>query len=246
MGFFDDITKKLSMVGQEAATQTKSFAEKTRLNSRLSDEEKQLNALFQVLGKNYFEANKDNPNADFADQITAIKDGYVRIEGIKEQLRTVAGIRICPNCSAEVTLGSMFCNSCGAKMPAEAPAAQVAPGGNVCPQCGNTVAYGAAFCNICGGKMPEVQRQPLGGVMNPENGAFSTPGFDTSMNQIPASPIYNAPVVPATPAAPVIPDMNTPHTAVPVPNNVSAPVIPVIDNPDVPAPKKTVSIEKKD
>ncbi len=255
MGFFDDITKKLTMVGQEAANQTKNFAEKTRLNAKLSDEEKQINSIFQLIGRNYYEANKDNPNADFADQMMSVKDAYVRIDALKEQLRTVSGVRMCPNCGAEVALGSMFCNSCGTQMPAEAPTAQVAPGGNVCPQCGNAVAYGAAFCNLCGTKLPETQHQPLGGAMTPDNGVFSTPGYDTSMNSVPSAPVMpNAPVVPAAPAAPmndnmfapqtpVIPDMTGSQTTQPyTPEQTAAPVI---DNPEQ-ASKKTVSIEKKD
>ncbi len=233
MAFFYDLTRKLSMVGQEAASQTKVFAEKTRINAKISDEERQINSFFQIIGKNYFEANKDNPNAEYKDQILSIKDAYIRIEGLREQLRTVTGVRICPQCGAEVSNGSLFCNACGTKMPADAPM-PVAPEGDVCPQCGNVVAFGAAFCNICGSKMPEIHRQPLGGALTPDNGTFATPGFDINMNTTPA-----APVVPAAPAAPVIPDMPVAPTAQPM-------QIPVPDNPEFTAPKKTVSIEKKD
>ena len=109
-------------------------------------------------------------------------------------------------------------------MPADAPM-PAAPDGNVCPQCGNAVAFGAAFCNICGSKMPEIQRQPLGGALTPDNGSFTTPGFDTTMN--------------AAPAAPVIPD-------VPVASTTQPMQIPVPDNAEFNAPKKTISIEKKD
>ena len=256
MGFFDDITKKLTMVGQEAANQTKNFAEKTRLNAKLSDEEKQINSIFQIIGKNYYEANKDNPNADYIDQILSVKDAYVRIDALREQLKAVAGVRTCPNCGAEVAMGSMFCNTCGSQMPAEAPVSQVAPGGNVCPQCGNAVAYGAAFCNLCGSKMPEMPRQPLGGAMTPNNGAFSTPGFGAPMNGMPNTP----PVVPAAPAAPIIPDMVCDRSSgvvstTPAQNYKSDPteiVIPDLtiptqsETPQVQLPKKTVSIEKKD
>lgn len=235
MAFFDDLTRKLSMVGQEAASQTKMFAEKTKLNSKISDEEKQLNSYFQIIGKNYYEANKDNPNAEYADQILSIKDAYSRIEGLREQLRTVTGVRICPQCGGEVANGSLFCNTCGAKMPEDA-VAPAALDGNPCPQCGNVVPFGAAFCNICGSKMPEITQQPLSGGLAPESGSFSTPGFDVPMNTAPAA--APVPVVPASaeaaytstaPAAPAVPPIPTP------------------DNPELnTAPAKGLTLEKTD
>lgn len=224
MAFFDDLTRKLTMVGQEAASQTKIFAEKTRINSKISDEERQLNSIYQLLGKTYYEANKDNPNADYGDLLLSIKDAYTRIEALREQLRTVTGMRNCPQCGGEVANNSLFCNACGAKMPEVAAAPAAAPQGNSCPQCGNIVSFGASFCNICGSKLPEVQQQPLGGSLTPDNGSFSTPGsFDTPTNT--AAPV--APTAPTAPAAPAVQP------------------VPIPDNPEInSAPAKGLSLEK--
>ncbi len=151
MGFFDDFGKKMSQVGQNAAQQTKIIAETAKLNSRISDEEKQINNLYIQIGKNYFEANKDNDSAEYKELMVGITDAQARIAQYQEQIRVVKGIRNCPNCGAEVPNNSAFCNSCGAKMPAQetAPVA-AAPASVKCPQCGTDVAAGSKFCDGCG------------------------------------------------------------------------------------------------
>lgn len=151
MSFFDDFGKKLSKVGQEAAAQTKIFAETAKINAKIAEEEKQINNLYLQIGKSFFEANNENPSAEYADLMIGIKDAQARISQYKEQIGTIKGVRNCPSCGAEVTNGSAFCNSCGAKMPDDfTPSVSAAPASVKCPQCGCDVAAGASFCNICG------------------------------------------------------------------------------------------------
>jgi membrane protease subunit (stomatin/prohibitin family) len=52
----------------------------------------------------------------------------------------------CPNCQAEVAPGSKFCNNCGQLMQAK-------PQTTKCPSCGVDVPMGTRFCNECGHKM---------------------------------------------------------------------------------------------
>lgn len=149
MAFFNELGKKLTQAGQEAAQQTKIFAETAKINSHISDEEKQINNLYMQIGKNYFEANKDNSAAMYSDLMVNILDAQVRIEQYKEQIKRIKGIVNCPSCGAEVANSAAFCNACGSKMPlpAETPVVSAA---SKCPQCGNDVAEGNNFCNICG------------------------------------------------------------------------------------------------
>lgn len=117
MAFLDDLSRKLTMVGQEAASQTKAFAETARINAKISDEERQINALFSQLGRNYFESNKDNPNAEQIDLINNIKDAMHRIEVYRGDIRRAKGMVNCPQCGAEVASNITFCSYCGVKLP---------------------------------------------------------------------------------------------------------------------------------
>jgi len=93
-------------------------AEINRLSRLMSDEEQTINALFQRIGQTYFIAHKEDPEDSQAGYIRGIFDAIERTKKYKEQINRVRGIAICPNCSAEVTITSAFCNRCGAKMPA--------------------------------------------------------------------------------------------------------------------------------
>ncbi|MBO7632125.1 MAG: zinc ribbon domain-containing protein [Lachnospiraceae bacterium] len=63
--------------------------------------------------------------------------------------KSQAGGKVCPNCGNSVSADMMFCNKCGTKLEAPAPA----PAGKVCPNCGNPVADDMMFCNKCGTKL---------------------------------------------------------------------------------------------
>ena len=92
-------------------------SEINRINRMISEEEQTINALFQRIGQTYYAAHRDDPEDNQAGFIRGIFDAIDRIKQHREQINRVRGIAICPNCSAEVTITSAFCNRCGAKMP---------------------------------------------------------------------------------------------------------------------------------
>ncbi len=172
MAFLDDLSRKLTQVGQEAASQTKVFAETTRINAKISDEERQLNAMFMQLGRNYFDANKDDPTAAFADTINNIKDAIHRIEVYRGDIRRARGMVTCPNCGSEVSSNVQFCSYCGSKMPVQ----EFVPNGDM----------GQGASGFSGGL------EGLGNTTMNSNGVYSTPVSDgTSFNYNTNQPPYD-------------------------------------------------------
>lgn len=195
MGFFDDISRKLTAVGQEAISQGSALAGSARTKMRLSDLERQLNGAYAELGRQFFDASQEAPSEEYMKPFARIKDLSAQIESCRADLRREKGVSLCPKCGAEVPLGSSFCSVCGSTIPQPAPMQQPAPYMTVkCPQCGAEHPNGTAFCTSCGTNLqdvaPTAPSAPLG-AMNSNSGSISTPssfGAPAPMNQQPAAP----------------------------------------------------------
>lgn len=160
MAFFEQLGKKLSDAGQGVAQQTKNFADVTRLNSTISDKEKQITQLYQSIGQAYFQSHQNDAAVEFQAETEQIKKLLEEIAQHQEEIKQIKGIVKCPGCGADVPAQAAFCNSCGMKMAPSAPPAQ-APAGEtrVCPACGAALGKDNLFCTHCGTKLEEKENQ---------------------------------------------------------------------------------------
>ena len=178
-------------------------SEINRLNQAISAEEQNINTLFQKIGQTYFAAHRNDPEDNQAESIRGILDALERAKGYKEQINTLRGIAICPNCKAEVSIVSAFCNHCGTKMPAPPqPAVSTNMNTVICQSCGARCSASQRFCNQCGS--PLQQAQPAA----PAAPTYAAAPAYAPMPPAPAAPVPPAPAyapVPPAPAAPVPP-----------------------------------------
>lgn len=122
---------------------------------------KSIDDAFYELGKAYFEANKDNKESEFAEQMEVINT-KTKEEYLWHQYRLeLDGQRMCDSCKAFITADSAFCNRCGASVaPIDyssilGTANDTQETGNSnqgpkCPKCGRKLVEGALFCESCG------------------------------------------------------------------------------------------------
>ena len=152
MAILEGIGKKITDVSQNAASKAKDFSDIAKLNSTVSDREKQIAQLYSQIGASYYESHKADTEAEFSEQVNAINQLAAEIAQCRETIRRIKGVSVCPNCGAEIPAGSFFCKSCGTRAVPEQPKAAetVAPAPGVCPNCGAAVAEGNIFCNNCG------------------------------------------------------------------------------------------------
>lgn len=151
MAFFDDLGKKLSQAGQGALQKTKEMADIARLNSLISDEEKLLNNSYYQIGKLFSELHANDCEECFSAYISAVNESLKKISVLKAEMQALRAVSNCPNCGAEVTSSSLFCNVCGAQLPNTVKNLQTESADSVkCSNCGSYVNKNMKFCTTCG------------------------------------------------------------------------------------------------
>lgn len=140
--------EKLNKMTQSAITKSKEMAEVTRLNMEISTLKQNLKELYANVGEYVLTngiASEDAAIAEYVTQMITIKQN---IEANEEKVKEVRNINICPNCGAEVSRTSKFCDKCGTEMVRVSLEPEVI----VCKSCGNPIEKDALFCGNCGAK----------------------------------------------------------------------------------------------
>lgn len=150
MDFFERMGKKISDAGQGVSQQAKNLMEVSQLNSSISENERKITQLYQLMGQLYYEKHKNDAAAEEKDKLDEISRLYDEIFQQKEKIKEIKGIVKCMNCGAEVVSNSAFCNVCGAKMQSAFTANTQAASGRICPNCQALVGDNDAFCMNCG------------------------------------------------------------------------------------------------
>ena len=197
MAFFDEMDRKLSQFGQSVSNKSREVSEGMRLSSAIKAEEEKQNNLYREVGKYYFEncaANAEGQLKVLCDQIVASME---LTSQYKQQQNVLKGMVSCPNCGAQISANSGFCNVCGSKIEKQVSPAPQPGAGKICPKCQKTVEADALFCTFCGNQF---EAQP------------AAPAYEE-----PAAPAYEEPAAPVyeEPAAPAYEEVHIPEVTVP-------------------------------
>ena len=96
MSIFEKIGEKLSGAGQGVAQQVKNFADVARLNSIISEKEKQIAQLYIEIGQAYYEHHKIDPQGEEIERIQKISSLNAEILECKENIKQIKGVTKCP------------------------------------------------------------------------------------------------------------------------------------------------------
>ena len=229
MAFFDEMDRKLSQFGQSVSNKSREVSEGMRLSSAIKAEEEKQNNLYREVGKYYFEncaANAEGQLKVLCDQIVASME---LTSQYKQQQNVLKGMVSCPNCGAQISANSGFCNVCGSKIEKQVSPAPQPGAGKICPKCQKTVEADALFCTFCGNQFEAQPAAPA--YEEPAAPAYEEPA--TPAYEEPAAPVYEEPAAPAyeesaapayeepaapayeEPAAPVFEEVHIPEVTVP-------------------------------
>lgn len=158
MGFFDDMNKQLTRVGQSAVKKANDVSESVRISSAIREEEDKQEKWFKQLGQyfyeNYPDSNEEEPKTLYA-SIASSKD---LVQEYKKQLNILKGAIECPNCGASIANNATFCSNCGTKIE-HIPVQMPSDSGIRCHSCGAPMEKGQRFCINCGAEMVEASSE---------------------------------------------------------------------------------------
>ena len=233
MAFFDEMDRKLSQFGQSVSNKSREVSEGMRLSSAIKAEEEKQNNLYREVGKYYFEncaANAEGQLKVLCDQIVASVE---LTSQYKQQQNVLKGMVSCPNCGAQISANSGFCNVCGSKIEKQVSPAPQPGAGKICPKCQKTVEADALFCTFCGNQFEAQPAAPA--YEEPAAPANEEPA--TPANEEPAAPAYEEPAAPAyeEPVTPANEEPATPANEEPAAPAYEEPAAPAYEEPAAPA-----------
>ena len=139
--FFDKLGVSLTNAGRTASQKVKNSTDASKLLSKISAENKSIQANFSAMGKIYYDLCKDDPDEAFRELVEAVKESEKKIEEWQEAVKIIR--------AREPEL---------VPQPEEPTFTQAKPTAMVCMNCGNTYGEGVAFCAVCGQKLvPQYQ-----------------------------------------------------------------------------------------
>lgn len=121
MAFTDQLKKVASdtvnSVGKFATNvsdSSKKLAEKTKLKSKIKNEESIINGIYLTMGKICFESNGEATKEKYSKHIEDINTHLAEIQNLNARISALEGMTTCPNCGKQVESDAKFCANCGA------------------------------------------------------------------------------------------------------------------------------------
>ncbi len=162
MAFIDDLGKNISQSSQNAAKRARDYADVSRLQNLISEQDRIISNELVSVGKIYFDKHSDNPEPEYAGMFDRIKSAELKKDEYKAEIRRIKGMLLCPKCKSALPAGTVFCNYCGTKLISDTDA-----GGSFCTKCGTKLGKDQAFCTVCGCKADndaKIHEEPKGNI----------------------------------------------------------------------------------
>lgn len=150
MSLFDQLADNFTKLTKDVGSKAQEITETAKLNAKISDANTLIKSTYAAIGESYYNSHKDDENPEMAEQFKIIEEAKKTISEYQSQINSIKGVRICPNCGAEISDKSAFCNKCGTKVEKIVEEKEPIAEKKKCSVCGEPLDDDAAFCTNCG------------------------------------------------------------------------------------------------
>lgn len=149
MAFLDDLSKKLTEVGQATVSKTKEIAEMTKYTTSIREEKKKLESFYTELGTYFYNNNKDSVDETYKEHFEQITKSLEKIEELQEQLNSIKEIQNIEENEASASTSVEVENNDAVEETVEDNQAKE----GYCKKCGAKLISDGSFCTKCGAKI---------------------------------------------------------------------------------------------
>lgn len=117
MDFFDKLGDTLVNAGKDVSKKAKDLSGTAKLNMDIKSKEDFIQKQYTEIGRLYYEAHREEADAEFAPQMAIVTEAYDAIAKMRDEVLKLKGARVCPNCGSPVADTASFCGKCGTAIP---------------------------------------------------------------------------------------------------------------------------------
>lgn len=162
MGFFDDLSKKVSDTKKSFVATTEKIEKESKLKREISSNKQSIEKTYSEIGEKVYNSKGNLQEiSEFIEEKTNYIDSLLKENEEKnKEILKLNNKKICPNCSTEISLDMGFCPGCGKEQekPVAEPEVEVIPEGKVkCTGCNEVIDANIAFCPNCGAEQKKTE-----------------------------------------------------------------------------------------
>ncbi len=163
MGFFDDISKKVSETKNSLAATTEKIERENKLKKDISINKSNIEKEYSEIGRKVYESRYNlNDISDYIEEKGNYIDSlFKENEDKKKEILILNNKKICPNCSAEINIEVTFCPECG-KEQEKVEIKEILPKGKRrCTGCNEIIDDTNTFCPLCGAEQKKIEENQV-------------------------------------------------------------------------------------
>ncbi len=113
---FGKIKSDIVSAGKDISVKAKEVSDTAKIKVDIRTKEDYLAKQYEALGRQYYEAHKDDEDAAEKECFANIAEAQEALEVLKDELLTLQGAVICPNCGEKQVNDDNYCKNCGASL----------------------------------------------------------------------------------------------------------------------------------